>query len=91
MDTKTITITELSDLLNNNEQLIDIAKSYIQDLENIELVINDNVKDMFIIKSKDKQYLKHIEMDNIKLSIYDFRNYILIIEQDKNINIIISI
>ncbi len=46
MDTKTITITELSDLLNNNEQLINITKSYIQDLENIELVINDNVKDV---------------------------------------------
>lgn len=30
-------------------------------------------------------------MDNIKLSVYDFKNYILIIEQDKNINIIISI
>lgn len=91
MNTKTITQQELLKLLNNNETIFNNLKQYLQDIENIQLIINDNVIDSFNLKIKEKQYIKKYEVNNLIIKIYDFSNYLIIIEKNNYKYFIISI
>lgn len=91
MNTKTISQQELLKLLNNNETIFNNLKQYLQDIENIQLIINDNVIDSFNLKIKEKQYIKKYEVNNLIIKIYDFSNYLIIIEKNSYKYFIISI
>lgn len=91
MNTKTISQQELLKLLNNNETIFNNLKQYLQDIENIQLIINDNLIDSFNLKIKEKQYIKKYEVNNLIIKIYDFSNYLIIIEKNSYKYFIISI
>ena len=91
MNTKTISQQELLKLLNNNETIFNNLKQYLQDIENIQLIINDNVINSFNLKIKEKQYIKKYEVNNLIIKIYDFSNYLIIIEKNTAKYFIISI
>jgi len=91
MNTKTISQQELLKLLNNNETIFNNLKQYLQDIENIQLIINDNVINSFNLKIKEKQYIKKYEINNLIIKIYDFSNYLIIIEKNTAKYFIISI
>ena len=91
MNTKTISQQELLKILNNNETIFNNLKQYLQDIENIQLIINDNVIDSFNLKIKEKQYIKKYEVNNLIIKIYDFSNYLIIIEKNSYKYFIISI
>lgn len=90
MDTNNISVNFLQSLLNNDNAL-NFVTSFIQDIDDISIINDKNLKEQLKNEIENKQFIKQFFYDNGNIKIYSSNNfgYIKVIENNHNLYYII--
>lgn len=90
MDTNNISVNFLQSLLNNDNAL-NFVTSFIQDIDDISIINDKNLKEQLKNEIENKQFIKQFSYDNGNIKIYSSNNfgYIKVIENNHNLYYII--
>ena len=85
-----ISINFLQSLLNNDNAL-NFVTSFIQDIDDISIINDKNLKEQLKNEIENKQFIKQFSYDNGNIKIYSSNNfgYIKVIENNHNLYYII--
>ena len=90
MDTNNISVNFLQSLLNNDNAL-NFVTSFIQDIDDISIINDKNLKEQLKNEIENKQFIKQFFYDNGNIKIYSSNNfgYIKVIENNHDLYYII--
>lgn len=90
MDTNNISVNFLQSLLNNDNAL-NFVTSFIQNIDDISIINDKNLKEQLKNEIENKQFIKQFSYDNGNIKIYSSNNfgYIKVIENNHNLYYII--
>lgn len=73
--TTTISITFLKSLLNNDDNAFKFIKAFIQDIDNLSIIIDKNLITQLKNEFETKMYIKTLTTDSVNITIYFQEQY----------------
>ena len=70
-----ISISDLMTLLNNNVKAYNIIKPFIQDIDNLFMIINNDLINQLKNEFENKMFMKQFLFDNNSIKIYSHKQY----------------